>query len=85
MLPGVDQAIVAGLPDAALGRMVAAAVVPATGARLEEAALQKALRGSLSSFKVPRRIVFITESDIPRTATGKVRLAETAAMIAARL
>jgi acyl-CoA synthetase (AMP-forming)/AMP-acid ligase II len=84
-LPGVAAAIVTGLPDAELGRMVAAAVVPENGAELREDALRAALRASLSSFKVPRRIVFIAESEIPRTATGKVGLAETAAMIAARL
>ncbi|MBW8755452.1 MAG: acyl--CoA ligase [Sphingomonadales bacterium] len=84
-LPGVATAIVAGLPDAELGKMVAAAVVPAHGAELAEATLREALRASLSSFKIPRRIVFITEADIPRTATGKVRLAELTGMFAARM
>jgi acyl-CoA synthetase (AMP-forming)/AMP-acid ligase II len=84
-LPGVGQAVVAGLPDAELGQVVVAAVVPAPGALPDEEGLRTALRASLSSFKVPRRIVFIGEADIPRTATGKVRLAEIAGMIARRL
>jgi acyl-CoA synthetase (AMP-forming)/AMP-acid ligase II len=82
-LPGVETAIVAGLPDAELGKVIVAAVVPETGAELHEETLRAALRDSLSSFKIPRRIVFITADAIPRTATGKVKLAETAAMIEA--
>jgi acyl-CoA synthetase (AMP-forming)/AMP-acid ligase II len=84
-LPEVEVAVVAGLPDAEFGKLVAAAVVAASGARPTEEELKAALRGTLSSYKVPRRIVFIAEADIPRTATGKVKLSETAAMIAERL
>jgi len=84
-LPDVAVAVVAGLPDAEFGKLVAAAVVPADGASPTPEALQAALRDTLSSYKVPRRIAFIAESDIPRTATGKVKLSETAALIAARL
>jgi acyl-coenzyme A synthetase/AMP-(fatty) acid ligase len=84
-LPDVAMAVVAGLPDPKFGKLVAAAVVPAQGASPDPEALQAALRKTLSSYKVPKRITFIAEADIPRTATGKVRLSETAAMIAARL
>ena len=84
-LPDVAMAVVAGLPDEEYGKLVAAAVVPAKGASPTPEALQAALRATLSSYKVPRRIVLIGEDDIPRTATGKIRLSETAAMIAARL
>jgi acyl-CoA synthetase (AMP-forming)/AMP-acid ligase II len=84
-LPGVESAIVAGLPDAEQSKRIVAAVVPSAGANLTEEGLRAALRASLSSFKVPRRIVFIARDDIPRTATGKVKLVETAGMIAARL
>src|SRR5690606_24836658 len=58
-LPGVATAIVAGLPDAEMGKIVVAAVVPEPGAELSEEALRTALRDTLSSFKIPRRIVFI--------------------------
>jgi acyl-CoA synthetase (AMP-forming)/AMP-acid ligase II len=84
-LPEVAMAVVAGLPDAEFGKLVAAAVVPAAGASPSPEALQAALRQTLSSYKVPKRMVFIAEADILRTATGKVKLSETAAMIAARL
>jgi acyl-CoA synthetase (AMP-forming)/AMP-acid ligase II len=84
-LPGVAMAVVAGLPDAEFGKVVVAAIVPKAGSGPSEEALRTALRDTLSSFKVPRRIVFVTEDDIPRTATGKIKLSDTAAMIAERL
>ena len=84
-LPEVELPIVVGLPDPDLGQMVAAAIVPAPGAAPTEQALQAALRETLSSYKVPRRIVFITHDDVPRTATGKLKLFELAGMIAERI
>jgi acyl-CoA synthetase (AMP-forming)/AMP-acid ligase II len=84
-LPEVQLSLVAGLPDAAVGEIVAAAVVPAPGTSPTEDGLRTALRDRLSSFKIPRRIVFITDDDVPRTATGKVRLADVAPLVAARL
>lgn len=84
-LPGVELPVVVGLPDAELGQRVVAAVVPAPGASLSEAALKAALREVLSSFKTPREIVFIAHEDVPRTATGKLRLFELGDMIAARI
>jgi acyl-CoA synthetase (AMP-forming)/AMP-acid ligase II len=84
-LPEVDMAVVAGLPDADAGELVVAAVVPAEGTAPTEQNLRKALRATLSSYKVPRHIVFVCAEDIPRTATGKVRLSQLAAMIGARI
>jgi acyl-CoA synthetase (AMP-forming)/AMP-acid ligase II len=84
-LPEVDLPVVVGLPDAELGEMVAAAVVPKPGTAPTEDALRTALRNSLSSYKIPRRIVFVTHADIPRTSTGKLRLSELGSMVAERL
>lgn len=84
-LPEVDLPIVAGLPDPELGELVAAAVVPAKGATPTEESLKAALRGTLSSYKIPRRIIFISPEDVPRTATGKIKLFELSNMIAAHI
>jgi acyl-CoA synthetase (AMP-forming)/AMP-acid ligase II len=84
-LPEVELSLVAGLPDRELGEMVAAAVVPAPGTRPTEGDLRDALRDRISSFKIPRRIVFITHDDVPRTTTGKVRLGDLAELIASNL
>jgi acyl-CoA synthetase (AMP-forming)/AMP-acid ligase II len=83
-LPTVAQAVVCGLPDVELGEVVVAAVVPASGASPTEAELRAALRERLSSFKVPRRIVFIADDDIPRTSTDKVLLTAVAEMIVSK-
>jgi acyl-CoA synthetase (AMP-forming)/AMP-acid ligase II len=83
-LPEVETAVVTGLPDEEFGQVVAAAVVPTAGASPSEDSLREALRETLSSYKVPRRIVFISESEIPRTATGKLKLHELGALIADR-
>lgn len=82
-LPEVDLAVVAGLPHPELGEMVTAAVVAAAGCEPTEAELQVSLRETLSSFKVPRRIVFVSHDDIPRTPTGKVRLFELTELVEA--
>jgi acyl-coenzyme A synthetase/AMP-(fatty) acid ligase len=82
-LPEVELSLVAGLPDADRGEVVAAAVVPAPGAEPTEAGLQDVLRDRLSNFKIPRRIVFIDHHDVPRTTTGKVRLFELRSLIEA--
>jgi acyl-CoA synthetase (AMP-forming)/AMP-acid ligase II len=84
-LPEVELSLVAGLPDAELGEMVVAAVVPANGASPTEDGLRAALRDRISSFKIPRRIVCITDGDVPRTTTGKVRIGELAELIESRL
>jgi acyl-CoA synthetase (AMP-forming)/AMP-acid ligase II len=84
-LPDVDVALVVGLPDAEVGEMVVSAVVPASGATPTEEDLRAQLRDRLSSFKIPRRIVFIDDDDVPRTSTGKVRLTDLADVVAAHL
>jgi acyl-CoA synthetase (AMP-forming)/AMP-acid ligase II len=71
-LPQVAAAVVTGLDDAEFGQVVA----PSADS------LREALREELSSFKVPRRIVFLASEDqIPRTATGKIKLHELGVLI----
>ncbi len=84
-LPEVDSSVVVGLPDSDLGQRVVAAVVPAQGAAPTQDSLRTKLRDVLSSYKIPRDIVFITHDEIPRTMTGKIRLHEMAHLIATRI
>jgi len=68
---GVAQAVAFAMPDPRLGEEVAAAVVPADGARLTEHELQARLAEHLADFKVPRVIEIVPE--IPKGPTGKVQ------------
>ena len=70
-LPGVLEAIVAGIPDAELGERVGALVSLQKGYRdgLDPEALRDALRGSLASYKVPSRVVVVAA--LPRTNMNK--------------
>ena len=84
-LAEVEQAFVVGLPDATAGQIVVAAVVPAAGKSPTEEALQTALRRIVSSYKVPRRIVFLNAGELMWTPSNKIKLAEMANLIAARI
>lgn len=76
-LPGVAEAIVAGLPDAELGERVGALV---TGEGLDPEALRTALRATLAAYKVPSRIVVVDA--LPRTNMNKPDRAQAKALLA---
>ncbi len=69
-LPGVHESAVVGVPDPDFGEAVTAVVVPAAGAKPEEAQLIAALKGRLANFKVPKRVHVVDA--LPRNAMGKV-------------
>ena len=84
-MPGVVEAAVLGLPDARLGEMVCAVVLPALGAILDEAALKAALKKELADYKVPKRIIVLSPDDVPRTDSEKVKKPVLAKLLAERL
>jgi acyl-CoA synthetase (AMP-forming)/AMP-acid ligase II len=69
--PAVAQAVAFALPHDRLGEEVAAAVVLAGGATAGERELREHAARHLADFKVPRRIVFVSE--IPKGPTGKLQ------------
>jgi acyl-CoA synthetase (AMP-forming)/AMP-acid ligase II len=72
-MPGVASAYVVGVPHPKRGSIVAAAVVPADGTQLDPETLIGSLKGRLSSFKVPRRIVLLRREEVPMIMmSGKV-------------
>jgi acyl-coenzyme A synthetase/AMP-(fatty) acid ligase len=81
----VLDAAVFGLPDKNLGQMVTAVVVPAPGALPDEAGLKLQLRKYLSSFKIPKRILFMNSDQLPLTPSNKIRKSALADMVAAVL
>ncbi|HXP88016.1 MAG TPA: non-ribosomal peptide synthetase [Bryobacteraceae bacterium] len=70
--PAVAEATAFAVPHEVLGEEVGAAIVLSdgwAGSEQLEAELREFCAARLSSFKVPRRIVFL--ADMPRSATGK--------------
>jgi acyl-CoA synthetase (AMP-forming)/AMP-acid ligase II len=69
--PAVAQVVTFGMPHSKLGEEVAAAVVLREGHTLDEHGLRDFAGERLAPFKVPRKIIFLTE--IPKGATGKLQ------------
>jgi fatty-acyl-CoA synthase len=69
--PDIVEVAVAGLPNAKYGEIVAAWVVPRTGASLSSDSVQAYCKGQITHYKVPEHVT-ITGS-LPKTVTGKVR------------
>jgi len=69
--PAVHQCVTFALPHEMLGEDVAAAVVLKQGAEASDKELRQFAAKRLADFKVPRRILILTE--IPVGATGKLQ------------
>jgi oxalate---CoA ligase len=69
--PAVEQAVTFGMPHSMLGEDIAAAVVLREGASTSERDIRDFVAVRLASFKVPRRVLFLTE--VPKGPTGKVQ------------
>jgi fatty-acyl-CoA synthase len=74
-IPGVKVAKTVGVPHETLGEMVVACVVAHSDAQLQEAPIREFVARKLSSYKVPRRVLFVEESDLSLTGSNKVKLA----------
>ena len=69
-IAGVSESAVFGVPHADLGEQVIAAVVPETGATLNENSLVEEVETKLARFKHPRK--YLLTEELPRNAMGKV-------------
>lgn len=74
--PAVKIAQVVGIPDPRLIEVPAAFVELVAGRSLTEAELIAWCRGKIASFKVPRRVSFVTEWPMSATKIQKFRLRE---------
>ena len=70
-MPGVVESAVIGVPHADFGEGVTAVVVCDRNAKVDEAAVLKALDGRLAKFKMPKRVFVVDE--LPRNTMGKVQ------------
>lgn len=71
--PAVKDVAVVGLPDEKWGESVHASVVLHDGKTPTPTELIDWCDSRIARFKRPRTITFVRETDIPRTATGKVQ------------
>jgi fatty-acyl-CoA synthase len=71
--PQVRDAAVIGGPDAELGEIPIACVVPADNAKLTAERVLALFPGRLAAYKQPRQVIFL--ESLPRNATGKVQKA----------
>jgi fatty-acyl-CoA synthase len=63
--PDVDEAFVVGVPDPEINEAPVAYVIARPHARLTEDELRAFCRGKIASYKIPRRVRFVSE--VPRT------------------
>lgn len=83
--PGVKVAKTVGVPHATLGELLVSCVVPHEGSGLEEATVREFLRQHLASYKVPRRVLFVSETDLPLTGSSKIKPSEVRELVVKRL
>jgi len=84
--PPVKLARIVGMPDARLDEIVVACITLKDGAEADEADIQAFLRQRVAAYKVPKRVLFFAEGEIPMTDSDtKVRDAELVALVADRL
>ena len=70
--PAVKDVAVIGVPDEKWGERVHAVVILHEGAHATDADIMAHARNELAGHKRPRSVSFISEADMPRTATGKI-------------
>jgi acyl-CoA synthetase (AMP-forming)/AMP-acid ligase II len=71
--PAVQDVAVVGLPDAKWGEAVHAVIVLRPGQTADAKAMEDWCRERMAGFKRPRGYRFVSESELPRTATGKIQ------------
>jgi fatty-acyl-CoA synthase len=69
--PRINHVAVVGVPDARLAEVPVAFVIRQAGAELCEADVMALCRGTIASFKLPRRVFFVDA--LPMTSSGKIQ------------
>jgi len=83
--PGVKVSQTVGVPDELLGELVVTCIVPHHGAELTAEDIRSFAREKLSSYKVPRRVLFFAEHDLETTGSSKIKTAELRNLASARI
>jgi acyl-CoA synthetase (AMP-forming)/AMP-acid ligase II len=71
--PGIKDVAVVGVPHEKWGEAVHAVIVMHDGSTADERDVLDWCRDKVAGYKRPRSVSFIAESEMPRTATGKIQ------------
>jgi len=74
--PAIKLCQTVGIPHDTLGEMVVSCIVPHAGESLSPEAVQSYLKERLASYKVPREVLLVDESDLQTTGTAKIKTTE---------
>jgi fatty-acyl-CoA synthase len=83
--PGVKVTKTVGVPDELLGELVVACIVPLEGFILTADEIRNFAKLSLASYKIPRKVLFFSESELEVTGSAKVKTSELRALATKRL
>ena len=74
--PAIKLCQTVGIPHDTLGEMVVSCIVPHAGEPLSSEAVKVYLKERLASYKVPREVLIVDESDLETTGTAKIKTTE---------
>lgn len=69
----ISQVFAIGLLDERWGEIGCAVIVRAPDSTVTEAEVIERCRSRLARFKVPRRVLFLDQDELPTTPTGKIQ------------
>jgi len=81
----IQHAFSVGVPHDTLGEIVVSCVILSEGKQLDEDAVRAYAKQSLASYKVPRRVLFFDEEEMPMTGSNKIQRPQLRTLVVARL
>ena len=83
--PAIQSTFTVGVPHDILGEIVVSCVILREAKMLNEDELRAFAKQTLASYKVPRRVLFFSEDDLPMTGSNKIRRPELKKLVVERL
>lgn len=83
--PAIQSVFTVGVPHATLGEIIVSCVVLKEGKPLDEDSLRSFAKERLASYKIPRKVLFFSESELPMTGSSKIQRPQLRALAVSRL